>query len=117
MSPDDWTDGRLDDLAAQVRALAAVSTLVATHAAKIDGVEDDVKALRDMHRDFVTESRKVLEAFNVSCETRVARVERKVDELTRAQRWTPGQLALVIAPTIAAVASIAVALISGGGGG
>ncbi|MBA3583416.1 MAG: hypothetical protein H0W36_02605 [Gemmatimonadetes bacterium] len=36
-----WNDGRLDDLADQVRIVAALGTMVARHDSKIDQSEDD----------------------------------------------------------------------------
>lgn len=114
VTPDEWNDRRLDDLAAQVRVVASLATQVATHTAKIDGADDDIKALREMLRDFVTESRKVLVAFNATCETRVQRVEMKVDELTRAQRWTPAQWAAIVGPALTALIGAAALVIVGG---
>ena len=95
MTPDKWTDERLDDLAQQVRMVAAVTGQVVTHDAKISGVEDDVRAIRESMRDAVQDTGRALVAIGQECEKNSVRVERKVDTLaadmkdrSKAQEWT-----------------------------
>ena len=114
MSPEEWPTSRLDDLAAQVRVIASLTTLVATHTTKIDGLDDDVDALRELHREFVRDSKAMLEQINRTCETRVNRVEVKVDELTRAQRWTPAQWSAILGPTLVALIGAVALVVTGG---
>lgn len=119
MSPDEWGKDRLDDLAYQVRTVASLTTLVATHDAKIDGLGDDIDALREAHREFVTDSRRALESWNQACDRKVTRLESKIDEqarLVQANKWTPTQWAAILGPTFAAFVGLAAVLLGGGGG-
>lgn len=127
MSPDEWGKDRLDDLAHQVRVVAALGGIVSAHTAQIDALKDDdtkrdrlrdaniaryekrLEDLRDEHRDAV---RKWSEA----CDAKVARLERKIDEQAvraQANRWTPTQWAAVLGPTLAALVGLAAVLLGG----
>ena len=113
MTPERWTDDRLDDLAHQVRAVASVASLVAGHTAKLDALDDESHALRDAQRDATAEFRRVLSEFDRACEKKVERFEKAMDEqakqvdtLTRAQRWTPTQWTAIITTGIAALGTL-----------
>lgn len=77
MSPEEWNDRRLDDLAAQVRVVGALATQVATNSANITGHDDDIRRLARM-----------LEQVGEVCEAHAGRVERKLDEQAKAREWT-----------------------------
>lgn len=121
MTPDEWPDRRLDDLAAQVRMVASLSTLVATHDAKIDGQGEEIDAIREMLREAVVRVEKAMDAISVECDRNSSRVEKKVDrqaekieQLTVAQRWTPTQWAAVLGPALTAlIGAVALVLTKG----
>ncbi len=118
MVPERWSDDRLDDLAQQVRVVASLSTLVATHHAKIDGLDDSVKAGDAAHRQFVADSRASLVAWSEACDKKVSRLEHKIDaqaERAQANKWTPVQWAAILGPTSAALIGAVALLLTGGG--
>lgn len=132
MSPgDEWNDKRLDDLAHQVRVVAALTTLVATHDAKIDGLFDDVQAIvaardKNMARydksleELRDEHRAAVRAWSEACDKKVDRLEAKIDaqaQAAQANKWSPTQWAAVLGPTMAALIGLAAVLLGGGGGG
>jgi hypothetical protein len=88
VSPDEWGKERLDDLAYQVRTVAALTTLVATHDAKIDGLGDDVEALRTAHREFVADSREALRIWSEACDKKIQRIEARLDRDRASHEWT-----------------------------
>ena len=117
MVPERWSDDRLDDLSHQVRVVASLTTLVATHTAKIDGLGDDVEAIQVAHREFVADSRDALAAWSRACDIKVDRLERKIDaqaERAQASRWTPTQWVAVLGPTLSALIAAAAVLLTGG---
>lgn len=130
MSPaDEWGKDRLDDLASQVRMVASVTTLVATHDAKIDAIIDDVRSIERMRDANVTrfekrldelavEQRKAVKEWSRACSEQVARLEAKIDAQVLAQqanRWTPTQWAAVLGPTFAALIAAVALIVTGGG--
>jgi ElaB/YqjD/DUF883 family membrane-anchored ribosome-binding protein len=110
---DKWTDDRLDDLAAQMRAIASVATLVATHEVKIDGQSAEVKALREAQRDALKEFREVLQKFDDACEDRVRSLALRIEEQTRARQWTPQVKAAILGPTFASLIAALALVIRG----
>jgi hypothetical protein len=100
MSPGDaWSDGRLDELAAQVRVFAAMTAQVATHEAKIDGLTDDVRMdrkIRDENivrferliRDVRDENRAAVEKWSDACDAKIEKLAKRMDEQAAARQWT-----------------------------
>lgn len=90
---DDWPNGRLDDLATEVRLVASLVPLVAKHDAEIEGVKENQR-----------ESKRTLE-----------RIESKVDNLSSAGRMTPKQWAATLGPVaIALIGAVGLVLAKGG---
>lgn len=88
-----------------MRAVASVTTMVATHDAKIDGLTDDVHAIQNQHsRDLGRIEKLILE------------VRDECREQAKNNRWTPMVRAAVIGPTTASLIA-AVALIATKGSG
>lgn len=121
MTPERWSDDRLDDLASQVRFVASLATQVATHHAEISGHEDDLKNVREAQREAMTRMERTLEVIGKTCEDHTRRVEVKVDTqakkietLTAAQRWTPTQWAAILGPTLTALIGAAALVLTRG---
>lgn len=89
-----WNDERLDDLAHQVRATAAVATIVATHTAQIDAADDRQDRLERLLRDAVKDMREAMR------------------ELRDSRRFTVTQWVATLGPAVGCIA-IAVALMQG----
>lgn len=140
MTPlDRWSDDRLnerfrdlsdryEDLRGQVRTVASLTTLVATHDAKIDGAADDIAALRQLARDSTREYKEMLAGFDRTCEAKVSRLEKaiveqgktldrkidaqadKIEEHAKAREWSPAvKVALigaVFGPLMGAIALV-----------
>lgn len=107
MTPEnEWTTGRINDLAAQVRTVASVVTLVATHDVKIDAHSEDILALRENQREAVKEFRDTLVAFDKACEKKVERLEAAIGT----RRWSPmaivGLVAAITSPAGVALAAV-----------
>lgn len=118
MSPDEWTSGRLNDLAAQVRLVAALSTQVATHQVKIDGVESDIDRLTTVQREAFAELHRILQKFDEECDRKVQRLEKaikdqgvsldrkidtqadKIEQQARDRQWSPMVKAALFAPLL-----------------
>ncbi len=138
MTLEEWNDRRLDDLAQQVRVVAALTAQVVTHDAKIDGLEDDVERGRRSIAETADQFQRALEAFDKSCDAKVSRLERalqkhedstakesvkreaaekelrdEIGELAKASRWTPTQWVAIIGPGILTGGGILIALITG----
>jgi hypothetical protein len=121
MTPDEWPNRRLDDLATQVRMMAALATQVATHEAKISGHDDDVAALAKALSDAQARTERMLEGIGQTCErhTSVVRDEvrklgEKTDELAGAQKFTSAQKTTMITTGIAALATLVATVLTGG---
>ncbi len=96
--------------------MAALTSQVVTHDAKIDGHDDDIKALREVHREAVQEFRGLLRDFDVSCERKVSELKvsidaqgrkideqgKKVDEVST-RRWTPADKVALWAPLVGSI--------------
>lgn len=101
--------------------VASLSTLVATHDAKIDGQGEEIDAIRELLREAIVRMEKAMAAISVECDRNSTRVEKKVDRqaekidaLTAAQRWTPTQWAAVLGPAITAlIGAVALVLTKG----
>ncbi len=91
--------------------VASLSTLVATHDAKIDGLGDDVRGLRELHREMLVEMRATLATYNAECEKKIVRVEAKIDKQDAERGLSQGQKASIIIAAIAGNATIIAALI------
>ncbi len=100
MTLDDWNDRRLDDLAAQVRVVAALATQVATNSANITGHDDDISRLGSM-----------LEQVGRECAENARRVEAKIDARA-AGKWT--FWAAILGPTLTALIGAAALILTGG---
>jgi len=81
------------------------------------GQGDDIEALRQMYREAMLRTEKMLGVIASTCEKNTDAVARTVekqgerlDALTRAQRWTPTQWAAILGPTLTALIG-AVALV------
>jgi hypothetical protein len=108
-----WNDDRLDDLAAQVRVVAALGTVVARHDAKLDQADDERVAMR-----------RTLEQLEARMTSDIARVARECEEFHteyRADRDSArsnsrGLVIAVIAGSFGILASIvsAAAVLIGG---
>lgn len=121
MSPEKWSDERLDDLAYQVRAVAAVAAQVATHHAEISGLKDDDLAMREALREAMSRMEKALGSVARTCEDHTTAVRMDVREqnaeirkLTAAQRWTPTQWAAILGPTLTALIGAAALVLTKG---
>jgi hypothetical protein len=97
--------------------VSSLTTLVATHDAKIDGQADDIQALRDALREAVQDLRTTLQGFDKACENKVARIEKAIDDQAKkidaqatARQWTPAAKATIIAavssPFVAALMTV-----------
>lgn len=96
-----WNDERLDDLAQIVRGFSPVVTMVATHAAQIDAIRDDLAELRTTQAD---------EARAAAAFRREYREDRETD---RKQRDT--ELGARRADNLKAVVTICAAFIAASG--
>ena len=106
MTLEEWNDRRLDDLAAQVRVMAALATQVATNSANITGHDDDIARLGRM-----------LEQVGRVCEEHTNRIEKKIDDQAKmalANKWTPTQWAAILGPTLVALIGLVGVLVTGG---
>jgi hypothetical protein len=104
MTLEEWNDRRLDDLAGQVRVVAALATQVATNSANITGHDDDIARLGRM-----------LEGVSKACEDHVDRIEKKLDEQAKSsQANRTAWITAAIGPGLVALIGIAAALILGG---
>lgn len=87
-----WSDDRLDDLAHQVRTVSSMTSQLATHDAKIDGLVESLARVQATVVGLREESR----------------------EQARASAWTPMVRAAVLGPTMASlVAAVALILTKG----
>lgn len=93
MVGDRWSDDRLDDLAHQVRVISSMTTQLATHDAKIDGLVERVHNLGKLVEEIRDESR----------------------QHARANAWTPMVKAAVLGPTAASLIAAVALLFSRGG--
>jgi hypothetical protein len=108
-----WNDDRLDDLAAQVRVVAALGTVVARHDAKLDQAEDDRIVLR-----------RTLEQLEARMTSDIARVARECEDFHAeyrsdrddAKKHSRGLILAVVAGSFGILASIvsAAAVLLGG---
>ncbi len=81
MTPDEWSDRRIDDLAQQVKLMAPAITLIAAHDIKIDGVQDDVREGREAQRELGIEVRGMVKAIGEACEAHYRSVSGKIDRV------------------------------------
>lgn len=121
MVPEHWNDGRLDDLAYQVKVISGVAGTVATHTAQIDALEDGNDANRQALRDAIIEFRRSLEAFDVACDRKVERLEKAItsqqaawerqrEQDIEALRWSKGQWLAAASPIVALLALVVAVL-------
>ncbi len=111
MTPDEWNDRRLDDLAHQVRVVAALSTQVATQHADLSNLKDDVLEQRRAHEDAVRQFREALATIAKTCEEGTRRVEARIDARA-AGKWT--FWAAILGPTLTALIGAAALILTGG---
>lgn len=87
-----WSDDRLDDLAHQVRTVSSMTSQLATHDAKIDGLVDALARMQ----------------------ATIAQLREETHEQARATAWTPMVRAAVLGPTMASlVAAVSLVLTKG----
>lgn len=108
-----WNDERLDDLAGQVRVVAALGTVVARHDAKLDQASDDRKQLRTTLA--ALEARMAREISRVAKECEDFHDEYREDQAA-AKSGSRGMVIAVIAGSFGVLASIvsAAAVLLGG---
>lgn len=110
MSDGRWNDDRLDDLASQVRMMAPLATQVATNAAQIDAIKDDVRELRDVQASEAQAAATFRREYRQDREN-----DRSAVRADRAQRSTTvaQAAAMVAAATITSVGAIFTAVVTG----
>ncbi len=130
MTADDWPNSRLDDLAAQVRMMAALATQVATHHAEISGHDDDIAAVRSAQAEALARTERMLSAIGESCERHTEAVRKevraqgakidkqneKLDALSSSRRFTSAQYTTMITTGMLAIAGILTAVLAGAPG-
>lgn len=126
MTPDEWSNRRLDDLARQTQGLLASYGALMQAVARLDERQDAADRERSEMRAVVElaarEFRQGLAEFDRSCTAKVNEVGRKVELSAQATRkdirdeirerqWTPMAKAAPYAATIAAIGAFAAALL------
>lgn len=108
-----WPDDRLDDLASQVRTVAALSTIVSAHDVKIDLAADEREGIRDWLKD--VEARLMREIGRVQKECEDFHIEYLEDQKAAkaANRTMVGVIGAAVIALMGSIITTAAQLLGG----